>query len=970
MALVLDYLRRYKLIKSQLDEQGDEEAELHAMQQVFSGEVEMPDNPEALRILMGNFARYKEKGKAPLVFTVSSDASRYVSQIQPDSQASIVTIKGVKCPDMRTFIESEPFKTLFNFYLLKVKDKIPKLKNLTDGEVLGHYEALRFAERVQDRKFEPGEKELFAQIAMEIAKVWYSDETTKVLAENFGDVDPDTQRKAMIGTEVIVNRYINEFLRVFISEEQERSLNVKPTFQVGYQSIKGVKAGKNLRTWMKQLIESAEFAGQTVDTDPAPEMVTGGQARVAGFDYGIYRRDGDGKNAPTKEYFRKRLGKFMEKINPKDYICKMVQVGPVKTLLVMNRAYAHYMAEEMRLFPQFDLSAEDIASLEPDAISFMGIPRKVMGDDYKVGYFMDEDINGRQIPVSWVDAEKFTDYVGYLKKPLLTVANEKVKESGGMPVHGSAFTVVFKNGLRKTLVIGGDSGAGKSETIIAMIEQAIKEEGEAVDVEGIDMLAGDMLSMYEGKDGQMYMIGTEEGDFMRMSDISGDWRSRFRDRLKKASTTNKKHPTNPRMTIGGLCDPEGFLRPVRVNNFYYIDNYTVPNGKSFEEVKSPENLIMDIYARGYRREKGTSGDQPNLVASLMDTEIEGKDQILKQYGEDLDRLLGWQITLAETGKVENAILSFRDQPNMIFRAQAMVRDLFRGKKFTDEDGENWTIEDTFYDHKSNQFRVKMIAESGRKVKQALNRSVFDRIYNPVASTYCGNPFIHPAGMAEVLQRFSKVMEGAGVITGVLYSQLAVPGEQFSGPAEASRDAIGFMKRDPRINDRFKKNQRKVHEALVRKYGEWVIGPQSLPEELKAYNLYLRERHESDAIKFVDKEGRHVDVRTPKYRYNSNAAKKEFNASLATPEVKKAINAIIGSGNYKRINLKNFRPDMSLYARIKAWDNKEELVYQILMINGFVRLGDDHSVFRRAATEVKKAVIIADKIIAEREAASA
>jgi len=62
--------------------------------------------------------------------------------------------------------------------------------------------------------------------------------------------------------------------------------------------------------------------------------------------------------------------------------------------------------------------------------------------------------------------------------------------------------------------------------------------------------------------------------------------------------------------------------------------------------------------------------------------------------------------------------------------------------------------------------------------------------------------------------------------------------------------------------------------------------------------------------------------------------------------------------------------MSLYARIKAWDNKEELVYQILMINGFVRLGDDHSVFRRAATEVKKAVIIADKIIAEREAASA
>ncbi|MFA7686107.1 MAG: hypothetical protein WCX95_04905, partial [Candidatus Gracilibacteria bacterium] len=660
----------------------------------------------------------------------------------------------------------------------------------------------------------------------------------------------------------------------------------------------------------------------------------------------------------------------MEKMNPKDYVCKMVQIGPVRTLLVMNRSYTHYMAEEMRLFPQFDLSPEDIGSLDMEAISFMGIPRKAMGDDYKVGYYMEEDQNGKQIPVSWVDAEKFTDYVGYLKKPLLTVANEKIKESGGMPVHGSAFTIVFKNGLRKTLVIGGDSGTGKSETIIAMIEQAIKEEGKGMSVEGIDMLAGDMLSMYEGEDDQMYMLGTEEGDFMRMSDISVDWRQRFRERLEKASTTNKKHPTNPRMTIGGLCDPEGFLRPVRVNSFYHIDNYTRPNGESFQEVKSPENLMTDIYAKGYRREKGTSGDQPNMRASLLDTEIDGKDQILEQYGEDLDRLLGWQVTLAETGKVKNAILSFRDKPNMIERAQSMVRDMFKGRKFVDEDGEKLEISEVEYDHKTNQFRVEVTTSEGQKVKQVLDRSVFDRIYNPVASTYCGNPFVHPAGMAEVLKRFAGVMKKAGIITGVLYSQLAVPGEQFSGPAEASRDTVGFLEKDPRVNDRFQKNQRKVHDALLKKYGEWVIGPENLPEELKAFNLLLRERHESDAIKFVGPNREHVDVSTPKYRYNASAAKKRFNASLTTPEVKNAISTVIGSGNYKRINLKGFTPDMSLYTRIQTWDNKEELVYQIMMINGFVRLGNDQEVFRKVPMEVKKAEIIADRIIESRQGVAA
>lgn len=1012
MALILGYLKKYKLLKAQFEEQEDEEADLHSMQDIFAGEIELPENPEALRMLINNFARYKEKGKSPLVFTVSSDASKYISQIQPDSQSSIVTIKGVKCPDMKTFIESKPFQDLFNFYLLKVKDKIPKLKNLTDGEILGSYEALRFAKKaeVQDRKFAKGEKEVFAQIAIEIAKIWYSDDTTKVLAENFEEenyevqeaakraleqslegvpaeirdkamkaltdgfravsIPADVQRKAMIGTEEVVNRYIREFLDVFLTKDQLNSLEIKPTFQVGYQSIRGVKANKGALPWMKKMVESAEFAGQTVPTDPAPEMTTGGAARVAGFDYGIYRRDGDGEKAPKKEYFRERLSQFMDKMNPKDYVCKMVQIGPVRTLLVMNRAYAHYMAEEMRLFPQFDLSPEDIDGLEMDSISFMGIPRKVMGDDYKVGYYMEEDQNGKQIPVSWVDAEKFTDYVGYLKKPLLTVANEKIKEQGGMPVHGSAFAIVFKNGLRKTLVIGGDSGAGKSETIIAMIEQAIKEEGEAKDVEGIDMLAGDMLSMYEGGDKQMYMMGTEEGDFMRMSDISGDWKARFRDKLKKASTTNKKHPTNPRKTIGGLCDPEGFLRPVRVNSFYYINNYTVPKGASFQEVKSPENLIMDIYAKGYRREKGTSGDQPNLVASLLDTEIEGRDAILRQYGEDLDKLLGWQTTLAESGKVKEAILSFRDKQNMIFRAKATVSDMFKGRKITDEDGENWTISGIDYTHKNNQFSVEMVNEQGQKMKQPLNRSIFDRVYSPVAATYCGNPFVHPKGMEEVLKRFAGVMERAGVITGVLYSQLAVDGEQFSGPASASRDTVGFLKRDPRVNDRFQKHQKRVHKALLEKYGEWVIGPDNLPEDLKAFNLFLQERHGSDTVKFVGREGEHIDVQTPKYKYNAGAARKKFNASLITPEVSKAINAVMISGNYKRVNLKNFKIDLSLYSEIKAWNNKEELVYQIMMIDGFTKLGGGTGVFRKIGTEVQKASMIADKIIEDRQSAAA
>ena len=68
---------------------------------------------------------------------------------------------------------------------------------------------------------------------------------------------------------------------------------------------------------------------------------------------------------------------------------------------------------------------------------------------------------------------------------------------------------------------------------------------------------------FTGEDGQIYMIGTESGDFMRLTDISENWQERFRDLLHKASKTNLKHATNPRATIPGLCDQDKFYDGTR-----------------------------------------------------------------------------------------------------------------------------------------------------------------------------------------------------------------------------------------------------------------------------------------------------------------------------------------------------------------------------------------------------------------------
>lgn len=964
LKLLLKYWNLFKEKRANLNAQGDLDPVGNALKSVFpGGEIDFVATVEEKAELIKRLSEAAIGSKGHLVQRFSSTDSHYLSSIEPDSPATIVTIRDVRCKDINEFISSPTFRDLFNHYLLTVKHSIPELEQLDDSQIIARYGARCFAEKFRTRTFDDVRQDIFQDIAMKIAKIWFSDNTIKILALEIPDgTNPEVKADAIMGAENRIFNFISQFLKAFLTEEQEASINFKATFQAGYESINGVNGDDSLPQWARTLVSKAEFAGQTVPTDPSPEMITGGMARVAGFERGIYRRDGDGNSAPKADYFRKRLQEFSETMDSGEYVCKMVQIGPTRLMLVMHRSYTHYMVEELRLLPQFDVSPEEMANLKPDAISFLGLPEKVMGQDYRIGYFMDEYTDGVAIPVSWVDRENITDYVGYLKKPLLTMGNERVKSIGGLPIHGSALTIELHNGLRKTVVLAGDSGTGKSETIIAMVEQIIKAAGGAKNVKALELLSGDMLSLFTGEDGQIYMLGTESGDFMRLSDLSGDWQTRFRDRFAAASKTNRNHPTNPRATIPHLCDEHTFLRPVRVNMFFNINNFQEPPGTAFQEDESPANLLMDSYPRGYRREKGTSGDQPNIYASVLYSEHPHKSKLLQRYREEFDQLLGWDVILDETGKVKNGILSFRDIPGQIFKAHQMVKDLFEGSHCNYED-KNYTILKIHYRVRENRFYVQVKDEdTGAQEEKPLDRKIFDGVYDPIASTYCGNPFIHPEGMAPVLRRFAVAMKEAGVITGNLYTQLARPGLQFSGPAIASQAILKFIQEDPRVNARFQRHKRIVAEALVEKYGTEVFGQASIPQDLEAQNLLLLERQQSDSIHLVDGDRRTIPIHTPYYQNKQGENGSVFKPSLITTEVATAIKDICDNQDYA-LNLDGYNPDLSLYRHIRHWDTKEELIYQILIINGIMRLGYHASDLALQTHEVRKAEKIAEKIIA-------
>ena len=60
----------------------------------------------------------------------------------------------------------------------------------------------------------------------------------------------------------------------------------------------------------------------------------------------------------------------------------------------------------------------------------------------------------------------------------LTLHNLKMIEQGGLPIHGAMVNVTMKTGDNFNIVIMGDSGAGKSESLEAfrvLSEEYVKE---------------------------------------------------------------------------------------------------------------------------------------------------------------------------------------------------------------------------------------------------------------------------------------------------------------------------------------------------------------------------------------------------------------------------------------------------------------------------------------------------------------
>ena len=107
-------------------------------------------------------------------------------------------------------------------------------------------------------------------------------------------------------------------------------------------------------------------------------------------------------------------------------------------------------------------------------------------------------------------------------------------------------------------------------------------------------------------------VGTEEGDFSRVTDFDPDFIKMYYTLFAKAADSNVTD-LNSRSTISGFCD---ISMPFKIDIMLTASNYAREEA-GITRYENPENFLLYRDSHGERKEKATSSDNPNFQRTLL-----------------------------------------------------------------------------------------------------------------------------------------------------------------------------------------------------------------------------------------------------------------------------------------------------------------------------------------------------------------
>lgn len=280
-------------------------------------------------------------------------------------------------------------------------------------------------------------------------------------------------------------------------------------------------------------------------------------------------------------------------INKEHFLAFPVYIGNLLAFVYIHRDFTHQGVALSNLFEFANYF--DFKHKKPDLVFVYGINEEEF--DYK--YYFDKDLD---MYLGFVSRKDENDYFGYLKKMLLTLHNVYMIKKGFLPIHGAMVKITLNNNQTKNIVVVGDSGAGKSETLEALRVIGNKE------IKKMDIVFDDM-GTFKLKDNKVVANGTETGAFVRLDDLDTGYAYEIMDRALFLNPNQ----VNARVVIP--ISSHYFIKTDhKIDMFLYANNYNEENSgiKEFNSLDEAKN----VFIRGRRKAKGTTSEV-GLVESFF-----------------------------------------------------------------------------------------------------------------------------------------------------------------------------------------------------------------------------------------------------------------------------------------------------------------------------------------------------------------
>lgn len=296
----------------------------------------------------------------------------------------------------------------------------------------------------------------------------------------------------------------------------------------------------------------------------------------------------------------KRQGEFVEiyenpiknmDFDKKEWLCYPAKVG---SLIIYIYFHESFYELGFALCNLFELADDQDLGRKPDGVFLYGVPEASLRHcaDMPTVFYEDKE---NELLVAAVPCGKAFGYFGYLKKMILTIHNLKVMQKGQMPFHGAFVSILLKNGRQANILLIGDTGAGKSESL-----EALRCLGDEY-IKDLIIIADDMGSLVISDD-NVLAYGTEIGAFLRLDDLQPGYAF---GQLDRAIIMNA-NKTNARIILP-VTTFENITTGFKVDYIFYANNYENVDDDHpvIEKFVTPEEAFH-VFREGAVMSKGTT----------------------------------------------------------------------------------------------------------------------------------------------------------------------------------------------------------------------------------------------------------------------------------------------------------------------------------------------------------------------------